>query len=164
MKKIILHNLAIAIMFFSFSVFLIPTVSFAQNEQPGSEGYSFLPKGENCTGKPLISGGGSRGPSTTGEPMGGMEKECTFGDLIRLINRGINLLFYLAVIFATFALIYAGFLLLTSGGNASKAEEAKKIFFKVVVGFLWIFTAWLIVHFITASFELKPDYSILQQQ
>lgn len=144
-KKIIIPGLVISALFLSTLIVLNPVGLFAaEGDAPGTEGYQLT---VDCTG----SGAGNTG-------------ECGFQDFVAQINRIITFLFYFAVIVGTLALIYAGFLLLTSGGNSSKAEEAKKVFYKVVVGFIWILVAFLIVQFIVRVFELKPDYTILEQE
>jgi hypothetical protein len=149
MKKNILAAIVIANILpslFLFSIFTAPQYSFAQ--EPGARGYSFWPENYQCKGDPL---------------KGTNESECTYQDLMYFVNRGVNFLFYLAVIFATFAFVIAGFKLLTAGGNTSKAEDAKKIFGSVVKGFIWILIAWLLVTFIINIFELKDDYTILDK-
>ena len=89
--------------------------------------------------------------------------ECTFADFIQLINNGIQDLVILSTLIAVAVFCYAGIILLTSGGNPSAFEKAKKMLWKVVLGYLWILGAWLVVYTIT-SVLLKPgpDYTILQ--
>ena len=85
---------------------------------------------------------------------------CTFSDLITLVKNLINALVILSTFFATAAFAYAGFLLLTSGGNESAKTKAKEVFRKVLIGYLWILAAWLIVYTIT-SVLLNEGYSLL---
>jgi len=85
---------------------------------------------------------------------------CTFSDLITLAQNLINALITISTLLATAAFAYAGFILLTSGGNESAKTRAKEIFRKVLVGYLWILGAWLLVYTIT-SVLLNPGYSIL---
>lgn len=86
--------------------------------------------------------------------------ECTFGSLVTLAQNLITDLILISTFLATIAFVYAGFLLLTSGGNESKKTDAKTVFTKVLIGYLWILAAWLLVYTIT-SFLLKDGYSIL---
>lgn len=72
--------------------------------------------------------------------------DCTYEKLIELANGVINVLIALATIIATVVLIYAGFKLLTSGGNENEAKEAKEMLLKVVWGFFWILVAWVAVY------------------
>ena len=85
---------------------------------------------------------------------------CTFGDLITLAKNLINALIIISTFLATAAFAYAGFILLTSGGNESAKNRAKEIFRKVLIGYLWILGAWLLVYTIT-SVLLRPGYSLL---
>lgn len=85
---------------------------------------------------------------------------CTFAKLIELLQNLINALILFSTLLATAAFAYAGFKLLTSGGNESAKNDAKDIFIKVLKGYLWILGAWLLVYTIT-SFLLEPGYSLL---
>ena len=87
----------------------------------------------------------------------GTVEPCTFSHLIELAQNLINALIILSTFFATAAFAYAGFILLTSGGSESKKDEAKKVFTKVLIGYLWILGAWLLVYTIT-SVLLKPEF------
>ncbi len=86
--------------------------------------------------------------------------ECTLNDLATLLQRLINALIIISTFLATAAFAYAGFLLLTSGGNEGSKTKAKDIFIKVLIGYLWILGAWLIVYTIT-SVLLQPGFSML---
>lgn len=135
------------LIFALFFILIFPNVSLAQNTgaQPGQNGYQLLVK---CSGNQIGSTN---------------EKECSWNDFIEQINKVINFLFYLSVILATISFIWCGFKFLTAGGNEDKAKEAKDIFYKVVIGFIWVFAAWLLVHFITSAFSLNEGISILGQ-
>lgn len=86
--------------------------------------------------------------------------DCTFGHLITLVQNLITDLIILSTFLATIAFAYAGFLLLTSGVSPGKKDEAKKVFIKVLIGYLWILGAWILVYTI-AKVLLKPGYSLL---
>ncbi|MDO8590308.1 MAG: hypothetical protein Q7R69_03515 [bacterium] len=90
----------------------------------------------------------------------GVEKLCTFSSLILLAQNLINNLIVISTFLATAAFAYAGFILLTSGGNESAKTKAKEIFRKVLVGYLWILGAWLLIYTIT-SVLLNTGYSLL---
>lgn len=95
-----------------------------------------------------------------GVKIDGVGVVCTLGHLITLAQ---NLIFDLVVIstfLATAAFAYAGLILLTSGGSTAKKDEAKRVFTKVLIGYLWILGAWLVVYTITSAL-LKSGYSIL---
>ena len=118
-------------MLFGFLFILnIPLLVLAQGGEPGSTGYSIV----KCTGV------------------------CGWLDLIELINRVIKFLLYFATILAVFAFIYAGFLMMTAGGNASKVTEAKGIFIKVVTGLVLAYAAWIIVYFILEALNVAPKF------
>ncbi len=86
---------------------------------------------------------------------------CTFGHLIELAQNVIRTLVLLSSFLAVIAFIYAGFLLMTSGGKEAQKTRAKEIFRKVFIGYLWILAAWLIVYTITSL--LAPGFSLLSQ-
>lgn len=148
--KILLTLATLVMMLFLAPSFLLVSLpqAHAQSDssKPGDSGYQLLVK---CSGGSQIAGSGG-------------ESECTWKDLIAQINKIINFLFYISVILATIAFIYCGYLFLTAGGDTGKAGDAKKVLYKVVIGFIWIFAAWLIVHFITTSLGLNSDISIIE--
>ena len=57
----------------------------------------------------------------------GFDHPCGFADLILVAKNLISDLVIFSTFLATIAFIYVGFILLTSGGNPSKKDEAKKI-------------------------------------
>ena len=79
------------------------------------------------------------------EELGG----CTFEHLILLANNLIHNLILLSTLLAVISFAYAGIILLTSGGNPGAKTQAKAIFKKVLIGYLWILSAWLLVYTIT---------------
>ena len=87
--------------------------------------------------------------------------ECGWTDLIAQVNQIITFLLYFATLLATISFIYAGFLLITSGGNTGKVEQAKEIFWNVVVGLVLAYLAWLIVHLLLATFGVSSSWSLL---
>ncbi len=76
--------------------------------------------------------------------------DCDWAALIRLANAVINNLTVVAVLLATVAFIWVGIKLLTSQGNISAMENAKKVFGNVVTGLFFILAAWVIVRTITS--------------
>jgi hypothetical protein len=88
------------------------------------------------------------------------EIPCQWGHLGTLFGNLMHNLVVLTTFLAVIAFIYAGFLLLTSMGNSSKKDKAKKVFSMVLFGYLWILAAWLIVYTIS-DVLLKPGYSLL---
>jgi hypothetical protein len=82
---------------------------------------------------------------------------CGFTDLMTLIQKVISfILFALAVPIAAIMFAYAGFLLITSGGEASQKTKAKKIFTNVAIGFIIAVAAWLIVKLVLSLLGYEP--------
>jgi len=96
-----------------------------------------------------------------GQPIVNCTDNCDWNKLIELINRVISFLLYLATILAIFAFMYAGFLLMTSGGSESKAKEAKDIFFKVLTGLILAYGAWVLVYFIVSILGVTGQFKNL---
>jgi len=87
---------------------------------------------------------------------------CGWDDLITLANKVITYILTIATILAVISFMWAGFLLITAGGNESKVKQAKEIFGNVVVGLIFAYGAWIIVHFIFAALGGKSNFSLLQ--
>lgn len=86
--------------------------------------------------------------------------ECGFSDLVTLAKNVINALIIFSTFLATVAFAWAGVILLTSGGSPGKKDEAKKLFKNVLIGYLWILSAWLLIYTIS-SVLLSDGFSIL---
>ncbi|MDO8482434.1 MAG: pilin [bacterium] len=87
------------------------------------------------------------------KPVGGtVSNPCDFSHVLALINNIANFFIITGAAVAALAFGYAGFLMMTAAGEMGKIEEAKAIFGKVLVGFLFMLSAWLIVHAIEAAF------------
>ncbi len=77
---------------------------------------------------------------------------CGFEEFIVLINKVIKfLLFSIATPLAALAFTYAGFLLISAGGDPGKLTQAKSIIKNVLIGFVIALAAWLIVNTILSS-------------
>lgn len=75
-----------------------------------------------------------------------------WNNLMKLINNIVNfILFRLALPLAAIMFAYAGFELLTSGGNTEQMKKAKKIFINVAIGLILAAAAWLIVNTILST-------------
>jgi len=84
------------------------------------------------------------GTTANPTPCGGSSG---WNQLMQLINNVVNfILFRLVVPIAAIMFAYAGFELLTAGGEVSKMSKAKKIFMNVAIGLIIAAAAWLIVH------------------
>ena len=74
-----------------------------------------------------------------------------------LFDRIITLLLYTATILAVISFVYAGYLLLFSGGSEEALTSAKHIFTSVLVGIVLAYGAWIIVRFVLVSFGVNKD-------
>lgn len=90
----------------------------------------------------------------------GVVKKCGFAELVELVRVLIHDMVLLSTLLAVGVFVYAGYILLTSGGDPGAMKKAKGILWKVVIGYMWILAAWLIVYAITSTL-LKEGYSLL---
>jgi hypothetical protein len=97
-------------------------------------------------------------------PCDGVTVPCTFGKFMELIQNVLDFLILLSIPFATIAFAWAGWLMLTSGGSGGKIDHAKEIFWKVLWGFVFVLSAWLIVRFITNALLDENNYEDLLEQ
>jgi len=78
---------------------------------------------------------------------GAYANPCNFNFLMTLINNIITfLLFVIATPLAALCFVYAGFLMIFSGGSSEKVTKAKAIIKNVVIGYVIGLAAWLIVN------------------
>src|SRR3989344_5791287 len=132
---------------------LVPFVVFGQ--QPAltptcAPGYVFNPGTNNC--QPQGGGGGI-------VPCSG--PDCNFESLLRLARNIIDFLIVVSLPLTGISFIYAGFLYITAGGNEGKNKKNHDIFWKVLWGFVFLLSAWLIVQTILAAL-LKDAYSFVK--
>ena len=85
---------------------------------------------------------------------------CDFQSLILLVNNLITDLIIISTLLATVGFVYAGFRLLTSGGNEEAMKSAKNTAWNIGKGFFFILIAWVLVYTIT-NVLLAPGYSLL---
>lgn len=80
------------------------------------------------------------------------DSSCGFTDLMTLVNNVINAILLLAAPIAAIMFAYAGFLLVTAGGESAGAKtKAKSIFTNAVFGFIIALAAWLVVKLILTT-------------
>lgn len=93
------------------------------------------------------------GEILNGKPVGGtVSNPCNFTHVLALINNITNFFIITGAAVSALAFGYAGFLMMTAAGEMGKIEEAKAIFGKVLIGVLFMLSAWLIVTAIEAAF------------
>jgi len=82
--------------------------------------------------------------------------DCGFDDVIKLGINLINFLTVLATALSAVSFSYAGFLLITSGGDPGARKKAQEIFTKTAIGFVFVLGAWVIVYTLVNTL-LVPD-------
>ncbi len=92
--------------------------------------------------------------TTTGERT--LVNPCDFPDLLELGRRLITGWIMAAVIIGTMGFAYAGYLYITAMGSEEKIKHAHSIFYKVVMGIVFMLSAWLIVKVFENTF-LTPE-------
>ena len=97
-------------------------------------------------------------------PCGGTADDpCDMGSTITIVGAFIDfVLLYIAMPLAASMFMYAGFVMMTAGGNPGKIQEAKKIFWSVIIGLVVAFAAWLIVEGIMKGLSVKDEYWLLE--
>lgn len=76
----------------------------------------------------------------------GVDVPCDFNKFVELINKVLKMvLFDFTMPLTVILFVYAGYLLMTSGGDTTKVKQAKKIFTNVLIGFAIALTAYLMV-------------------
>ena len=120
--------------------------------------------GKNSQTCIAIAGGSTSTTTTTTDSLvdasskgGGLVPDCPaegcgFDHLMKLINNVIKfLLFTIATPLAALIFVYAGFMLLTSGGSSEKMTTAKKILTNLIIGYVIALAAWLVINTILTS-------------
>lgn len=91
-----------------------------------------------------------------------------FGCVMQVLQNVIRVLIAISFVMATLALMYAGFVWMTSGGNAERRSTGKNLLLNVIVGIVVILMAWLIVDFVMKTFsdeaKFGPWHDILAAQ
>ncbi len=88
---------------------------------------------------------------------GGVYGNCTYQDLIAAVRNFTNKLTVYVLAFTVVPIAWAGFLFMTSGGNAGARAKAKEMLYKVAIGIFFMLAAWLIVSLI-ANALLAPAF------
>lgn len=84
--------------------------------------------------------------------------DCNFGALLTLVNNIINYMLLLAVPIAAIMFAYAGFIMITAGGESAGAKtKAKSIIVNTVIGFIIALAAWLVVKLILSTLGFSPE-------
>lgn len=70
---------------------------------------------------------------------------CQFCHVVELINNVVAWLVGVLGIIAALIIMYAGFLMVASGGNASAKEKAKGFIVNIVIGYVLVLGAWILI-------------------
>ena len=116
-------------------ILVVPALSFAGTFDPSAH-TSLVP----CNNTP---------DATTGV----IAQPCDFNALMTLVNTVINFMLYFMVIpIAAIMFVYAGFELLTAGGESAHARtKAKSIFTNALIGLVIAMACWLIVKLVLST-------------
>ncbi len=142
------------IIFSIFSIIMLPSFSLAATPIPTITNES----GSGISGG-LVPCGVAEGPQSSTDSSGNVTssiqvtKPCGWSDLLNLVNNIITfMLYYMAIPIAAIMFAYAGFLLVTAGGEAAGARtKAKNIFTNTVFGLILAVACWIIVKLILTT-------------
>ncbi|MFZ2970594.1 MAG: hypothetical protein WA063_05590 [Minisyncoccia bacterium] len=73
---------------------------------------------------------------------------CDFCHIMMLMNLFMDFLVSFALVLTVLAIVFTGFLFITSAGSPERKNKAKAYFKGILIGFFVIFLAWLIVDFL----------------
>lgn len=83
--------------------------------------------------------------------------DCHFNEFIETVNRVINfVIFFVAFPIVGIVAAWAGFNLITSGGNSSKKEYATGMLWKVLIGLVCALLCWAIIKLVLITFGYVP--------
>ncbi len=86
------------------------------------------------------------------DPDGLVSQQAGLDGILETIGNVVKFLAYFGFVAVTLAILWAGTLLVVSGGNTSAKEKAKTILHKALIGLFFIAAAYAIVAFITNIF------------
>lgn len=71
--------------------------------------------------------------------------DCGTCEVVQLANNVVDIVIVLALGISVIIFIYAGWLLLSSAGNATQVKRGKDVMLNVLVGLIIILTSWLVI-------------------
>lgn len=148
-KKSLLFLLVLFILLLGIAEFR--TATLVRAASPTDSTFSFFDPAA-CTG-----------PVTPNTP--GNQRQCTLCDLLKVVENVINFALILLVPIGVMAIIYGGFVYMTSGGEAGRVQQGRKIVTSAIVGIAITLAAWLIIdtvmkYLVDSSAKLKPWQTI----
>jgi hypothetical protein len=116
-----------------------------------------------CSG--YIGGGGGGGDGGGGGGIGAnavINNPLDIDTVVELINRILNFIWKLAIVFAPVMLLVGGFYIMTAGGNPTNLEKGKKIMIYTIIGFAIVLLSRGIVALVKDIIGVEEDLSFLQ--
>lgn len=129
----------------------IPLFTVHAQSSDGGDPGGLVPCGKELVDK-TFKQNNPNGPGLIDVTIQELKNPCDFGDLMIGLQRIIKFFFVVSVPVTIIVVAWAGIQYLTAGGDTGKIANAKKMFVPVFIGFLFIFTAWLIVSLLVKSF------------
>lgn len=83
--------------------------------------------------------------------------DCTFTHFIEFFNQILKFIVIISIPIATAGIAWSGGKILLSAGKPEELTDAKKMFTKILIGFMFILGAWLIVYTISSAL-VKPEF------
>ncbi len=99
-------------------------------------------------------------PTDCGYNLGKGGRMCTLNDFMRLIKRVIDYIFILMIPIGAIVAAYAGYLILTSGGDTGKVKRAKDAGLSLLKGIGLFMLAWLIIKAIIDALGVSSNFNI----
>ncbi len=85
--------------------------------------------------------------------------DCNFCTFFAMVNGVIAWIISIMTLVAVFVLVFAGFRLVTSGGDPGALQKAKEMITNVLIGFVIMLAAWVIVDTIIKTLT-GSDYGV----
>ncbi|MEJ0002239.1 MAG: hypothetical protein WDN09_03655 [bacterium] len=93
------------------------------------------------------------------DAKGTIKDPCTLKTLLDMVNNVVHfILFFMVVPIGAIMMCYAGFLLVTGGGEEARKTKAKELIWNVVWGLVIAIAAWLIVETILKLLGYDGSY------
>ncbi len=80
---------------------------------------------------------------------GGCQSIC---DIVKLAQNVLNFGIFMAVVLSAFLFAYAGWNMLTAGGNSEAYAKGKRVFGNVLIGLIIILAGWIIIDTLMKTF------------
>lgn len=80
---------------------------------------------------------------------GGCDSIC---DIVDLAQNILNYSIFLAVVLSAFLFAYAGWSMLTAGGNTEVYQKGKRVFANVLIGLIIILAGWIVIDTLLRTF------------